>query len=190
MSARNVCKRHAPFFQPFGAGDFGAAQPAGHHDLDPQSPALHGPFHGPFHGPAEPHLFFQLHGHPFGHQLRVHFGTFDLDDLNSGFKTRHFFDHAAQAFDVRAFFSDDQTGPRGVNVHPQILARPFNADLRYRREFQTVFQKFPDLEIFLNEGGHLLEVKPLGVPLPDVSEPYALGMRFIAQTNSPLSLTV
>jgi hypothetical protein len=86
-------------------------------------------------------LFFQLHGHAFGHQLGVHFGTLDFNDLDGGLQTRHLFHHVPEPFDVGALFADHQPRPGRVNVHAEIFPRPFNPDRETAASFRRSFKK-------------------------------------------------
>ena len=64
-----------------GAGDLTTAQTTGAVDLDALGAGTHGTAHGILHGTAVGDTLLQLSGDVLGHQLSVHIGVADLDDV-------------------------------------------------------------------------------------------------------------
>ena len=150
----------------------------------PRAPACHRALHRFFHGAAEADLLFQLHGHAFGHQLRVQFRPLDFHDVHEGFAVGHGLDIFAQIFNVGALFADHNARASRINIDPQVFAGALNADLGDGGAFQLSLQILADPAVFFQKLRHLAEVKPPGIPIIDVAEAQAPGMNFLSHLVS------
>src|SRR5262245_53363673 len=114
---------HAALAIPFDAGDFGAAEPAGAVDADPERTQAQRRLHGALHGPAEGNAALQLLGNGLGHQGGVDLRLSDFDDIEVHFRRRQFCQLAAQLLDVGTLLADQDAGAGGVDGEAAFLVR-------------------------------------------------------------------
>ena len=120
-----------------GPRDLGAAQTAGHLDLDAAGAELHRASDRLLHGAAEGDAGFQLGGDRLGHELGVLVGGLDLDDVDEDLAlvgrglalVDHLVALAADLLDLGAAPADDdaRAGAVDVDAHLGGVALDFNA---------------------------------------------------------------
>ena len=137
------------------------------------------------HRPPEAHPFFQLQRNRLRNQLRVelrlvHFLNVDENVLAGSPLLQLRF----QLVDFRAFASDDDPGPRGLDDDAQLVARPLDLDGAHARRLELLLQFRLQLDVLKQ----LLVVIPLGKParLPrlGVAQPKTIRMNFLTHCFS------
>ena len=98
------------------AGDLAAAETAGAAGLDALGAGAHGAGHGVLHGAAVRDALFQLLGDVLRHQLGVHVGVLDLDDVQLHLLADELLNGQAILLDLLAALADDHAGPGAVQI--------------------------------------------------------------------------
>src|SRR5699024_7600316 len=89
------------------AGDLAAAQTAAAGDLDALGTSPHGPAHGILHRAAVADALLQLGSNVFSHQLSIHIGVADLDNVQANGLADHLFHSQPGLLNGLAVLADD-----------------------------------------------------------------------------------
>ena len=169
-----------------GTGDLAAAQTAGAVALDALGAGAHGAAHGILHGAAVRNTLLQLSGDVLGHQLRVHIGVADLDDVQLHGLADELLNVLAVLLDLLAALADDHTGTGNVQVNGDDLVAALDLDLGDTGSIQELLQVDADLVILDQQVAHLLIAGiPTGIPVFDDAHAEAVGINFLSHKLSP-----
>ena len=164
-----------------GAGDLGAAQTAGAHDLDAAGAHSHGAAHGVFHRTAEADALLELRGDVLGDELSVRIRRADLDDGEGDRLADHLLDGEADALDLRAALADDNARTRAVDIDADLRAVALDLDVRDTCGIQGLLQVLADLVVLNDQVADLLVTGiPAGIPIFDDADTHAVRINFLS----------
>ena len=168
------------------AGDLTAAQTAAAVALDALGTGAHGAAHGILHGPAVGDTLLQLLGNVLSHQLSVHVGVADLDDVELGGLADHLLNSQAGGLDVLALLADDHAGTGAVQVDGDAAVAALDLDLGNLSVVQVLLQVVTDLLVLDQKIADLLIAGiPTGIPVLDDAHAHAVGINFLSHKLSP-----
>ena len=171
MGAQRV-QWHTAFTILFDAGNFSTTQTTAAHDLDTFGAESHRRLHRALHGTAEGDTALELVGNALRHELGIDFWLADFDDVERHIRRRHLADRLAQRFNVRALFTDDNTGTRGIDRDAAQLGRTLDHHLRNRSLRQRFHDELADVQIFEQQPAIIGTFRiPAAVPCPVDLEP-------------------
>ncbi len=137
-----------------GTGDLAAAQTAGAVALDALGAGAHGAAHGVLHGAAVRNTLLQLSGDVLGHQLRVHIGVADLDDVQLHGLADELLNVLAVPLDLLAALADDHAGAGAVQVDLDLGVVALDLDLGDAGGVQGLLQILPQVVVFNDQIAH------------------------------------
>src|SRR5690606_21798514 len=132
------------------AGHLGAAETATALDLDALGAGLHGGLHALAHGPTEGDAGGELLGDGLGHQLSVHLGVLDLEDVQLDLLAGQLLQLAADLVGLGAAAGEDDARASGVDVHTDAVAGALDLNLRDAGALHAGRQHPPDGDVFLD----------------------------------------
>ena len=164
-----------------GAGDLGAAQTAGAHDLDAAGAHSHGAAHGVFHRAAEADALLELRGDVLGDELCVRIRRADLNDGEGDRLADHLLNVQADALDLRAALADDNARTRAVDIDADLRAVALDLDVRDACRIQSLLQVLTDLVVLNDQVTDLLVTGiPAGIPIFDDADTQAVRINFLS----------
>ncbi len=162
------------------AGDFRPAQSTGAGHLYALGPGLHGSSEGLFHGSPVGNAALHLVRDVPGHQISIQFGLLNFLDIQLG-------PFANKPFELRPHFinslsttPDDDARPGGVDGHHHLVGLTFNLYCGDGGIGISVFNGFPNLQVFLQESCVVSIRKPFGLPATDDAESKAGWVNFMS----------
>src|SRR5699024_2606950 len=149
--------------------------------LDALGAGAHGAAHGVLHGPAVADALLQLLGDVLRHQLGVHVGVADLDDVQLDGLADHLLHVLAVLLDELAALADDHAGTGAVEVDGHAAVAPLALDLGHLGVVEGLLQVVADLLVLNKEIAHLLIAGiPTGIPVLDDAHAHAVGIYFLS----------
>jgi hypothetical protein len=130
----------------------------------PLGPEAHGGLDGLAHGAPEGHPLLQLHGDGLAHQLSLDLRLVDLQDVDEHVALGALADLLLEAIHLRALPADDDAGPRGEDVHLQLVGRPLDLDGGDPGAPQPALEVGPQAKVLVQQLGVLLLRVPAGPP--------------------------
>ena len=169
-----------------GAGDLGAAETAGAHDLDAPDAGPHGAADGVLHGPPEADALLQLLGDVLRHQLGAGIGALDFHDAQAHGLAQHLLHGETELLDLRAAAADDDAGSGAVDINADPGAVPLDLDGGNAGGIEGLLQELADL-VILNDQipDTLLAGIPAGIPVFDDADAQSMGINFLSHTLTP-----
>ncbi len=155
---------HPSLTVPFGTGHFSTAQPPRTDDFHALSTEPHGGGDPALHGPSESYSPFNLHSHIFGDQLGIHFWFSDFLNVNQNFLAHTTFELFLKLFNLRALFSDNDTGTSRKDSKSDPPGRPFNFYFRNAGMMKFFFDKLTNLIVLKDVVRIFFAGKPAGFP--------------------------
>ena len=173
------------------AGDLTAAQTAAAVALDALGAGAHSSAHGILHGAAVRDTLLQLSGDVLGHQLRVHIGVADLDDVQLHGLADQLLHVLAILLDLLAALADDHAGACHVQVDGDDLVAALDLDLGDTGGKQQLLQVHTDLVVLDQQVADLLIAGiPTGIPVFDDAHAHAMGIDFLTHLTVPPFLSL
>ena len=171
------------------AGDLTSAQTAGAANLDALGAGAHGAGHGVLHGAAVRDTLLQLLGDVLRHQLGVHVGVADLDDVQAHLLADQLLHSETILLDLLAALADDHTRPGAVEEDGDDFVAPLDLDLGNTGAVQGLLQVLADLLILDDQIADLLITGiPTGIPVFDDAHAQAVGIYFLSHKTVLLPL--
>ena len=175
----------------FAAGDFRAAQTAGHLGLNALGTQLHAAANTALHGAAERNPALQLRGDVLGHQLGVQVGLPHFHNIDNDGLPEHLLALQAQLLNFRAALADNHAGLCAVDVDANLRGVALNLNLRDACGVQLLLQRFAQVVIFHQDVAKLIVLgKPAGVPVFDNTHTETVGIHFLTHIFASLPLTL
>ena len=163
------------------AGDLPSAQTAGAADLDALGSSAHSAGHGILHGAAVRDTLFQLLSDILRHQLGVHVGVTNLDDVQLHLLADELLNGKAILLDLLAALADDHAGAGAVQENSDHVAAALDLNLGNAGTVQGLFQVLTDLLILDDQITDLLFTGiPTGIPVFDDAHTQAVGINFLS----------
>ena len=174
-----------------GAGDLTAAQTAAAVALDTLGAGAHGAAHGVLHSAAVGDTLLQLGGDVLGHQLRVHIGVADFDDVQLHGLADQLLHVLAVLLDLLAALADDHAGAGHMQVDGDDLVAALDLDLGDTGGKQQLLQVHADLVVLDQQVADLLIAGiPTGIPVFDDAHAHAMGIDFLTHLTVPPFLSL
>ena len=174
-----------------GAGDLTAAQTAAAVALDALGAGAHSAAHGVLHGAAVGDTLLQLGGDVLSHQLCIHIGVANLDDVQLHGLTDQLLHVLAVLLDLLAALADDHAGACHVQVDGDDLVAALDLDLGDTGGKQQLLQVYADLVVLDQQVADLLIAGiPAGIPVFDDAHAHAMGINFLTHLTVPPFLSL
>ena len=129
----------------------------------------------------------QLSGDVLGHQLSVHIGVANLDDVQLHGLADKLLHALAVLLDLHAALADDHAGAGHVQVNGDDLVAALDLDLGDTGSEQQLLQVHTDLVILDQKIADLLIAGiPTGIPVFDDAHSEAVGINFLSHKTVSL----
>ena len=179
-------QRHAAFAVPLGAGDVGAVQTAGRHDLDAEGAQTHGVLHRALHGAAEHDALFELLRDAVGDQLSVELGAADFFDVDVNGHAHHLLNFSLERFDVGTLLADHDARTGREDRDAGVVRRTFDEDAADAGVAELLQKEAAHGEVFTERAGEFTANRvPARRPVARHGKTEAGGINFLTH-GTPL----
>ena len=132
---------------------------------------------------------FQLLGDVLRHQLCVHVGVADLDDIQLHLLADKLFNSQAVLLNLLAALADNHAGAGAVQENGNGIGAALDFNLGHARTVQGLFQVLANLLILHDQVADLLLTGiPTGIPVFDDAHAQAVGINFLSHKTVLLPL--
>ncbi len=167
------------------AGHLGAAEATAALDLDALGAGLHRALHALAHGTTEGDAGGELLGDGLGHQLSVHLGVLDLEDVQLDLLAGQLLQLATDAVGLGAAAADDDARAGGVDVNADAVAGALDLNLRDAGSLHALRHHATNGNVFLDVVLVQLVGVPTGLEVRGNAEPEPVRVYLLAHYRVP-----